>query len=192
MTPRSRTRPKAWCGSAGTTLCAYRYPVRVVMMGGAPGIGKSSVARRLLELAGSGQDLLQWVDVDALWLHQPWRVDERMTAMVQANLRAVADHADRAGVDILLITWVFQSAEMHHLVTSLLPPAATAVSVQLHAGHDTWRTRLDADQERPDLNDFYQGRHAAAQATPADHIVDTDGLAPIDAARHVAAAIGLS
>ena len=148
------------------------------MLGGAPGVGKSSVARRLLELAASGPELLQWVDVDALWLHQPWRVDERMTTMMQANLRAVAGHAARAGVDILLITWVFQSAGMHRLVTSLLPPASTTVSVQLHAGPDTWRRRFQADPERPGLNEFYQGRYAAAQETPADHIVDTDGRAP--------------
>ncbi len=78
--------------------------MRTVMLGGAPGIGKSSVAERLLELAQEGPHLVQWVDVDSLWLHQPWRVDERMTTMVQANLRAVAGHASQAGVDVLLIT----------------------------------------------------------------------------------------
>jgi hypothetical protein len=110
----------------------YRWPVRVVMLGGAPGIGKSTVARRLLELAQGGPDLVQWVDVDSLWLHQPWRVDERMTTMMRANLRAVADHSAQAGVDVLLITWVFQSAEMHRLVTTLLPPASRTTSVQLY------------------------------------------------------------
>lgn len=78
--------------------------MRTVMLGGAPGIGKSSVAERLLELAQEGPHLVQWVDVDSLWLHQPWRVNERMTTMVQANLRAVAGHASQAGVDVLLIT----------------------------------------------------------------------------------------
>src|SRR5690242_8721514 len=81
------------------------------MLGGAPGIGKSTVARRLLEIAEGGPHLVQWIDVDSLWLHQPWRADERMTAMMRANLRSVAGHAKRAGVDVLLITWVFQSGE---------------------------------------------------------------------------------
>src|SRR5688500_16992577 len=112
--------------------------MRVVMLGGAPGVGKSSVAGHLLELAQDGPHLVQWVDVDSLWLHQPWRVDERMTAMVQANLRTVASHASQAAVDILLITWVFQSAEFHRLVTGLLPAGAATVSVQLHADHDAW------------------------------------------------------
>lgn len=161
------------------------------MLGGAPGVGKSTVARRLLSLAEDGPELVQWVDVDALWLHQPWRVDERMRAMVQANLRAVADHAAQAGVDVLVITWVFQSADMHRLVASLLPPATTNVSIQLHAAWEAWRRRFEADPERGGLNEFYQRRYEAAQATPCDHVVQIDGLAPVDVARRVAALIGL-
>src|SRR5690348_1147281 len=108
------------------------------MLGGAPGIGKSTVARRLLEIAEGGPHLVQWIDVDSLWLHQPWRADERMTAMMRANLRSVAGHAKWAGVDVLLITWVFQSAGMHQIVTALLPPASSTLSVQLRAGPETW------------------------------------------------------
>lgn len=161
------------------------------MLGGAPGVGKSSAARRLLELAEGGPGLVQWVDVDYLWLHQPWRVDERTTGMVQANIRAVADHAAQAGVDILVISWVFQSAEMHGLVAGLLPPTATSVSIQLHASRETWCQRFEADLERRGINEYYQGRYASAQATPADHVIDTDGLTPIEVARRVVEVIGL-
>jgi broad-specificity NMP kinase len=99
--------------------------VRVVVLGGAPGVGKSNAARRLLELAENRPSLVQRVDIDNLWQHETWRVAERMTTMMQANLRSVADHAAQAGVDVLVITWVFQSAEMHRLVSTLLPPSAT-------------------------------------------------------------------
>jgi AAA domain-containing protein len=164
--------------------------MRTVMLGGAPGVGKSSVARRLLTLAESGPNLVQWVDVDDLWLHQPWRVDERMKKMVHANLRAVASHAAQAEVDILLITWVFQSTEMHQLVAGLLPPGATTVSVQLRASRDTWRQRFEA--ARPELTEFYRTRYEEAQATPTDHVIDTDGLDPIEAAHRVAALVELT
>jgi broad-specificity NMP kinase len=166
--------------------------MRTVLLGGAPGVGKSSAAERLLELAQDGPHLVQWVDVDSLWLHQPWRVDDRMTAMVQANLRAVASHALRAGVDILLITWVFQSTEIHRLVAGLLPAGAATVSVQLQADHDTWVRRFEADPRRPGLNDFYRSRYEAAQATPADYVVHTGGIAPTEVARRVAALIGIA
>jgi len=161
------------------------------MWGGAPGIGKTTVARRLMGLAAAGPDLVQWVDVDSLWLHQPWRVDERMKTMVHENLRAVARHAAQASVDVLVITWVFQSAEMHRLVAALLPPDAQAMSVQLHAGHDAWARRFEADPERPGLNEHYESRYAEAQATPADHVVDTDGLTPAEIARRIADVVAL-
>ncbi|MFE0023298.1 AAA family ATPase [Amycolatopsis sp. NPDC059021] len=165
--------------------------MRTVLLGGAPGVGKSSVARCLLTLAERGPELVQWVDVDHLWLHQPWRVDERMKTMVQANLRAVAAHAARAKVGILLITWVFQSAEMHRLVTALLPAGTTAVSIHLRAGYDTWHRRFEADPARPPVNEFFQARYEAAQATAADHAIDTDDLTPMEVAHHVAGVIGL-
>ena len=81
--------------------------MRIVLLGGAPGVGKSTTARELLRGAASGSLLVQWVDVDALWSHQPWRVDEVTTAMLQANLRAVMSHAAAAAVDVLIVTWVF-------------------------------------------------------------------------------------
>jgi chloramphenicol 3-O-phosphotransferase len=156
------------------------------MLGGAPGVGKSSAARRLLEFAQGGPRFVQWVDVDYLWLHRPWRVDERTTGMVHANIRAVADHAAQAGVDDLVITWVFQSTDMHRLVAGLLPPTATSMSIQLHASPETWRQRFEDDPERRGINEYYQERYASAQTTPADHIIDTDGLTPIEIARRVA------
>ena len=169
----------------------YRLRVHVVMLGGAPGVGKTSAARRFLELAENGPRLVQWVDVDYLWLHQPWRVDERMTGMVHANIRAVAEHAAQAEVDVLVITWVFQSAEMHRLVAGLLPSTATSVSIQLHASRATWQQRFEADPERRGINEHYEARYASAQTTPTDHVIDTDGLTPMEVARRVAEVVAL-
>ena len=144
-----------------------------------------------MELAEDGPRLVQWVDVDYLWLHRPWRVDERTRGMVHANIRAVAEHAAQAGVDILVITWVFQSTDMHHLVTGLLPPSVTSTSIQLHAGRETWRQRFEGDPERQGINEHHQERYTSAQATPADHVIDTDGLTPTDVARRVADVLAL-
>jgi hypothetical protein len=144
-----------------------------------------------MKIAENGPSLVQWVDVDYLWLHQPWRVDERTKTMVHANLRAVAEHAAQAGVDVLLITWVFQSPEMHRLVAGLLPPSATSVSVQLLATQETWRGRFEADPERGGIDEYYEGRYASAQDTPADHVIVTDGLTPIEVAGRVVEILAL-
>jgi hypothetical protein len=177
---------------ASVVTAMYRRPMRVVLLGGAPGIGKTTTARRLMELAQAGPELVQWVDVDALWFHLPWTVDERWKAMVQANLRAVADHAAQAGVDVLLITWVFPTADVHRIVAGLLPPGSKITSVQLRAGHEAWTRRFTADPERPSLNDNYERGYTACQAVPGDHVVETDGLTPIEVADAVALAIDLS
>ncbi|WP_156742494.1 ATP-binding protein [Occultella aeris] len=150
-------------------------PMRLTLLGGAPGIGKTAVAREFLKLAVGGTLLTQWVDVDALWAHQPWEVSDRTTGMVQANLRAVIANAGAAGIDLLLVTWVFQDARMQDLVRSLAPPGLPTVSVQLHAEPATWRRRFETDPGRPELDDFYRRRYYEAQRTPSDHVLRTDG-----------------
>ncbi|TDE97199.1 hypothetical protein EXU48_03010 [Occultella glacieicola] len=150
-------------------------PMRLVLLGGAPGVGKSTVAREFLSLAADGSVLVQWVDVDSLWAHQPWEVTERTTAMVQANLRAVIANADAAGIELLLVTWVFQDTSMQDLVRTLAPPALPTVSVQLHAEPETWRHRFESDSARPELDDFYRRRYIEAQRTPSDHVLHSDG-----------------
>lgn len=93
--------------------------VRLILLGGAPGAGKSETARELLVIAQAGDDLVQWVDVDTLWLHQPWRVDHAMINMLHANLAAVLANADHAGVTTLILTWVYQDTSYHRLVLNL-------------------------------------------------------------------------
>jgi len=161
--------------------------VRVVLLGGAPGVGKSAVGRALLFKVMLGERLVQWVDVDALWLHQPWRVDDQTKTMVQENLRCVMANAAAGGVDTLVITWVFQGPEMHALVEGLAPTGAEILRVQLVADEAPWRARFEADVERPPLNDFFIDRYRAAQLTPVDHRVDVSGDDPSVAAGVLAA-----
>ncbi len=165
--------------------------MRLVLIGGAPGIGKSSVCRSLLGRAAEGSALVQWVDVDALWLHQPWRVDARTRAMVQANLAAVMSNAQRAGIDVLLVTWVFQNEAMHALVARQAPEGVAIETVQLVAEESTWRDRFTSDPARPPIDGFYEGRYADANATPADHRIETDGRDPGEVAALLAEVLGL-
>jgi 2-phosphoglycerate kinase len=164
--------------------------VRVVLVGGAPGIGKTTVARRLLDLAARGTTTVQHLDVDALWLHQPWRVDDQTKAMVQANLAAVLANAVAAGIDVVVVTWVFQDTRMHELVRSLTPADVVVETVQLVASEDRWRARFESDR-RPPIDAFYESRYAGAQSTPADHRIDTDDCDPEQVAALLAVAIGL-
>ena len=161
--------------------------MRVVLLGGAPGIGKSAVGRALLSKVMFGEPVVQWVDVDALWLHQPWRVSDETKTMVQENLRSVMANAAAAVIDTLVVTWVFHDAEMHALVERLAPADAELVRIQLVADEASWRSRFEADVERPPLNDFAVSRYHAAQRTPADHRLDVSRDDPAAVAEVVAA-----
>lgn len=166
-------------------------PIQALLLGGAPGVGKTSVARHLLSFAAYGSSLTQWVDVDDLWRHQPWRVDAATRNLVRSNLAAVAGNAAEAGVHRLIITWVYQSVEMQQLVRSVLPLGTTTRTVQLRATEGAWRARFDADPLRPPIDRFFEDRYNSAQRTPADHLVETDGKDAHAVACAVAEALGI-
>ncbi|MBC3762988.1 hypothetical protein ACUN7V_00155 [Quadrisphaera oryzae] len=153
--------------------------MRLVLLGGAPGVGKSAVARAVLARhAGpvGSAPLLQWVDVDALWMHQPWRVDGAMRALVASNLGAVLTGAAGAGVEVALVTWTFHTEELRDVVRGACP-ASSSTTVQLVAQEAAWRQRFSADPARGAPDAFYEQRYAAAQAAArdADVVVDTTG-----------------
>ena len=166
--------------------------MRIVLLGGAPGIGKTTVGREILRIAGNCSVLVQWVDVDALWAHQPWRVDDVTVAMVHANLRAVTANAAEAQMQVLVITWVFQDTSMHDLLRPLAPAESTILTVQLTLSEQLWRRRFAADATRPDLIDaFFLNRYEQAQSTVADQIIDVGGLTVAAVAAEVCEAAGL-
>lgn len=120
--------------------------------------------------------MVQWIDVDALWQHQPWRVDDRTKLMLQRNLRALLANADAAGVDVVIVTWVYQSTHFHDLVAGLAPLNSETFTVQLRASDEVWRERFTVHAGRPAIDDFFEHRYLSAQSTPADYIIETDGL----------------
>lgn len=143
-------------------------------------------------MAASGTALVQWVDVDHLWLHQPWRVDAASTSMLQANLQSVFANAESAGVDIIVVTWVFQSTQMQDLVRGLLPAGTPSTSIQLLADADTWRRRFQGDPSRPRVDAFFVQRYRDAQDTPCDHTVETGQREPAEIAFVIASLLELS
>ena len=165
--------------------------MRMVLLGGPPGVGKTAAAREALRLAAGGSILMQWIDVDALWAHQPWRVDETMIAMLEANLSAVIRNASSSGVDILLVTWVFQETAFHDMLRRLAPDGTEIMTVQLRVSEAEWRQRFADDCSRPLIDTFFLDRYRAAQTTSADRVIDTTGLDRASVARAVAQAIGI-
>lgn len=154
-------------------------------------MGKTECARALLVRAQRGHDLVQWVDVDALWLHQPWRVDEATIGMLQSNLTAVLANAVRAGVDVVVVTWVFQEPRFHDLVVGLAPAGTEVLTIQLVVDEVEWRKRFKDDPDRPPIDAFYVERYRQAQATPADHRIEVTHSTAVEVAAAIARVAGL-
>ena len=57
----------------------------LVFIGGAPGVGKSTVANELLSRAGNSV----WLDGDDLWRVQPFIVNEVTKDMVEKNMEVL-------------------------------------------------------------------------------------------------------
>lgn len=150
------------------------------------GIGKTTVARKLLSLAADGDRLIQWIDVDALWMHQPWTVSETTMAMLHGNLHAALHNAGVAGVQDAIVTWAYQNTALHDLVCSLTPEGTSVVTVQLLVARENWELHSTSDETRPVVDDFYLSRYNDAQATPADFSINTGALAPDEVAAAIA------
>lgn len=162
----------------------------LVLLGGAPGVGKSSVARRLLVHAATSDRLVQWVEVDALWMHQPWEVTARTISMMRANLRSVLANAEAAGIHTVIVTWVFQNQELRDVVIGLAPAGIEIITAQLTLGTSAWRARWTSDPTRPPIDLFFEDRYAAANSLSADHLLATDNRTVAQIASTVATALG--
>ncbi len=154
--------------------------MRLVLLGGAPGVGKSTAAHHLLEEVyrhrRSERVLVQWIEVESMWRHQPWQINHRTTQLRNENLRALLANAQRATVDVVVVTWVFADVEQYDLVVSLAPAGVDVMTVQLTASEPVWRLRFGSDPLRQPIAEVDVQRFVTHSTTGSDHVVLTDGL----------------
>ena len=75
---------------------------KVVLITGAPGVGKSAVASILLERLPESI----WLDGDDVWRMNPFRVNGTTTAMVEGNIQFVLRNFLSAGFAYVILSWV--------------------------------------------------------------------------------------
>jgi predicted kinase len=76
---------------------------QLIFIGGPMGVGKTSVARVLLERL----DNSIWLDGDDIWCNMnPWRVDDVTTSMAEHNIACVLRGLLQAGFDHAILSWV--------------------------------------------------------------------------------------
>lgn len=152
--------------------------MQLVLLGGAPGVGKSTAAHYLLEevYRRGGDVLVQWIELEGLWRHQPWQVNDRTTQLRDENLRAVLANAERMDVDTVVVTWVFETIQQYDLVGALAPADVDVTTVQLMASEKVWRLRFGSDPLRRPVADIDVQRWANHSSIGSDHVILTDDL----------------
>jgi adenylate kinase family enzyme len=80
----------------------------LIFIAGAPGVGKSTVARSLMDRLPD----TVWLDGDDLWRMSPFRVDETTTAMVERNIAAVLREFLQGGFRYVVLSWVLHRQDI--------------------------------------------------------------------------------
>lgn len=158
-----------------------------MLITGAPGIGKSAVARELMSrLPGSA-----WLDGDDVWRAHPFRVDQTTKAMVVDNIAYVLAGFLKAGYRHAILSWVLHRQETIEDILRLVN-ARCGVEYSLHvftltADEATFRDRWAAGGRGPvaelALDRLEQSRALATRQ------VDTVGRSPAEIADELAGAV---
>lgn len=154
-------------------------PPLLVLIGGAPGVGKSAVAREALRRL----DRCVWLDGDDLWRMNPFVNDEGMRRMVMRNVVAVLQSFMRGSFEYVLFSWVLHlDSVVDAILSAVLPPGGEARCFSLVCDEQTLLDRLASDPGRSTDPALALDRLRATRRQTRMEIVDTEGRGAVDVA----------
>lgn len=151
-------------------------PIRVVAITGAPGVGKTEVARRLVERYRVPAAV---ADTDGLAGVCPWAVDERLYRLIARNLRACLDGYREWGARVVVLSGVLMvDGTLAHLGDLLDDPRLDWVFYGLRARPEQLTARIRGDAKYQDADGRLEWLHLNDEVTaiPGVRLVDTTHL----------------
>jgi hypothetical protein len=150
--------------------------LRMVVITGAPGVGKTEVARRL-----AGRYRLPSAVVDTDWLAdtRPWRADERLYRLIAANLTACLPGYRAWGVRTLVVSGVLMPGRaLDHLAHLIADPDLDWTFYGLRAGRAELAARARNDPKAQDAAIRISWSHLDDEVAhvPGVRLLDTTGL----------------
>ena len=151
---------------------------KLVFIGGAPGIGKSTVAGLLLKNLENSV----WLDGDDVWRMDPFIVNDKTKSMVEKNICYVLNSFVQAGFSYVLFTWVLH---LDVIVDTLLGKMDTSEYVFKHftlvCDENTLKQRLSSDVGRTTDDSLAMDRLIQTKAVRGEKI-DTIDKTPLEIA----------
>lgn len=168
--------------------------VSLVILSGAPGVGKSSLAEEMFDQLSARGVRHAVIDVDALCLSYPFREDDpynNVTAI--ENVAAVWANYRKQSIDRLVLVRVVETrADVDRLVSAI--PGARATVCHLAARPSTVEERVRRREVGSSTESLVaRGRELAAarpDAEVVDIVLDTDGRELDGLARELLARLG--
>jgi len=124
---------------------------KVVLITGAPGVGKSAVASILLERLPESI----WLDGDDVWRMNPFRVNGTTTAMVESNIQFVLRNFLSAGFAYVILSWVLhRQAIIDRILEGLAGLEYEPFLFTLVCEEEALKARLEDDPSRQGVTEL--------------------------------------
>jgi broad-specificity NMP kinase len=158
---------------------------RLLLLGGPPGVGKTTVAPLVAERLSS----CAWVEADELWRMSPVVVDDRTRRMVESNIVHVLREFLDAAYEHVVLCWVLHDrALIERLVRAVASDAVATSVVHLVATPDVVRARVEHASDRGRSVERALEKLAQIEALPYRRI-DTSTSTPEQVADVVASLV---
>lgn len=162
---------------------------KLILLGGAMGVGKSAVSRELAELLTPSV----YLDGDWCWNLHPFVVNAENKAMVMGNItHLLRAFLSNSGLEYVIFCWVMhQRSILEDILAGLAGLSFVPLAYSLTASEAALRQRIQADVaaglRQPDVLERSLARLPLYDALPTVKL-DTTGLTPRQAAERIARA----
>lgn len=132
---------------------------KLIIINGAPGVGKTTTCRELQRLL----DRNVWLDGDWCWMTNPWILTEETRKMAEGNIAFLLDSfLNCSEYKFVLFSWIFRSDEVfNHILERLQATDFVLQKFTLMCNENAFRDRLEAaGRERNKIAECLESLHS--------------------------------
>ena len=155
--------------------------MKLIIINGAPGIGKTTIGRLLHNRLSNSA----FLDGDEVWRINPFEVNEKTKSLVEKNITLVLRNYFEAGYEYVILAWVLHQQSIIDRLVSHLDDLKPEIHIfTLVADESTLVARLQDDAQTTRNPDTATDRLRQSQLMETNKI-DTTGAKPEEIVREI-------